>query len=109
MSTKLRKSARKDFKHFPVEYFELLERHRDGALARLGPMTRRQAQAGRMDLYRFFGFLRDAYKEDPTARIYSDIARSLTLTVEPAEPAYGRDMYFIVLSTNPIVAAMKET
>lgn len=115
MTTSARRDSRRDYRHFPAAYTELLERVRAEGKAALGPMPLRDAQAGARDLYRFKMFLTNGVDDDPDdahCRHLLNIARDCTIRVEPVACLPGDDpvgdtlTHLISISLNPIVAAM---
>lgn len=116
MNTAPRRDSRRDYRHFPAAYTELLERVQSAGHASLGPMPLRDAQAGARDLYRFKMFLSsgaDDNPEDAHCRRLLNIARDCTVRIEPVailpgDPPSPTLTHLISISLNPIVAAMQQ-
>jgi hypothetical protein len=105
-----RPSSRRDYRHFPEAYTALLLKFdRDGG-ASLGPMSSRDARASVRDLYRFKMFLSHGCDTDPAdahCRSLLRIFAKAILRIEPTATDNGDDSAVIVLTLNPIVAAME--
>lgn len=108
-----RRDQRRDYRHFPPAYTELLERFEAGGqdTIHLGVMSKREAQGAVRDLYRFKMFILDAINEDPDddhARRLSTIFSSVTLRVETLAEAKSDDAtHCVVVTLNPVAAALK--
>lgn len=102
-----RKGTRTNFKHFPEEYFTVIERLASGIETFLGPFPWKEAKALQADLYRFAGFLRDAYNTDPYASQLSDTCRSwslYTIKVPDTDPP----LYHVHVRLNPLVKSIRD-
>jgi len=105
-----RPSSRRDYRHFPEAYTALLLKFDAEGGASLGPMPSRDARASVRDLYRFKMFLSHGCDTDPDdahARTLLRIFAKVILRIEPTATENGDDNAVIVLSLNPIVAAME--
>jgi hypothetical protein len=112
MTAPPRRDSRRDYRHFPAAYTDLLHRAADAGSTSIGPMTQRDALASLRDLYRFKMFLSSGCDEDPDdahCRALFNIANSLIMRVEPTATEQGALTHLIVLTLNPIVAAMQQT
>lgn len=110
-----RRDARRDYRHFPPEYSELLFRFDASGSAAIGPMSLRDAKHAVRDLYRFKMFLTSGADTDPDdehCRDLLNIFATCILSVEPASVASGPDnalTHIVVLRRNPVVAAVRAT
>jgi len=97
-----RPSRREDYRLFPRHYFELLSRFKLEKEVRIGGFEQKAATSLRRDLYRFFGYIRNAVPSgDPVASDLADLIDIITITINEHE---GR--FWVVLGRNPIVDAM---
>lgn len=103
--------TRRDYRHFPPEYADLLRKFARDGRADIGPMSEKEARASSRDLYRFRMFLAsacDADEDDPYARELLDIFASVTLKVEPCALSDGPDTsHCVVFTLNPVVRAVR--
>lgn len=98
-----RPPQRSDYRHFPQEYFDLLDRfEREGVVSITG-ITRKEAISMRNGLYYFFNFLRKSYDSDEYARQYSDIARKAVIRVTPTS-GLGEAPAQFEIAKNPLVS-----
>lgn len=114
--TKPRAHARNDYRQFPPEYIEVLQRFDQMGSIRFGPMTERQANTMRREWHRYIGFLRNAPSDDDFARSLYTIATNMVWSVylEPdmSSPT-GRaavldgNCFMLEAYLNPIVATMR--
>lgn len=111
MST--RRDTRRDYRHFPPAYADLVRRFRDTGRAEIGPLTLASARSTVRDLYRFRMFLSAALDDDPGdtyARDLFNIFNEVILRIEPVAIA-GDDpteLYLVRFALNPVVAAMRQ-
>jgi hypothetical protein len=106
---KQRRNERTDYRHFPPEYVDLLQRFKSAGSIRFGPMSERQANAMRREWYRYASFLRNADPTDDYARDLSAIATNMVWSVGPQDVDHpADDDYFLNAYLNPIVAAMRK-
>ena len=113
MTAPPRSDSRRDYRHFPPEYADMLraferETRRPDYRQRpyrFGPLGKAEAAAAKRDLYRFRMYLTaalDADAGDDYARALFNIFNSVTLRTVEAEGAH-----WIVFDINPVVAAMR--
>jgi hypothetical protein len=105
-------NARRDYRHFPAAYGELIHRFNDKGSASVGPMSKKEANVTRRDLYRFRTFLSAAVDADPSdafARELLDIFSRVVLNIEPIATVDPRGSHCIVLSLNPVTAWIEGT
>ncbi len=105
-----RQDTRPDYRHFPSEYSDLLYQYARDGQATLGPMPRNAALSARRDMYRFKMFLMhgiDADPEDAHCRALLAIAVRAVIHVEPVATEEPTGTHMLVVTTNPIVAAMQ--
>lgn len=113
MSASARRDTRRDYRHFPPEYADLVRRFRDTGRAEVGPLPLAQARSTVRDLYRFRMFLSAALDDDPGddyARTLFNVFNSVVLRIEPVAIA-GDDpaaLHLVRFVLNPIVAAMRQ-
>jgi hypothetical protein len=101
-----RADARRDYRHFPQEYQELIERFALGGEQTLGPMTLSEARSSVRDLNRYKGFLMRAVTEerDSFAKELLDIFNRAQLR---AVPLLGdADQAHVVIAPHPLVTAI---
>jgi hypothetical protein len=122
-----KRNERSDYRHFPPEYVELLQRFDRTGSIRFGPMTERQANSMRREWYRYASFLRNADPTDDYARSLSAIAANMVWSVGRDHASQDKkvsilgmpvivrntdpdaDDYFLNAYLNPIVAAVRRT
>lgn len=129
MSSVRRSGSRRDYRHFPSEYAELIQRFDRDGHASLPNLTKAEAQASVRDLYRFRMYLSealDADSEDVYARALFNMFNSITLKVvgprcqRPAQctdAGFGPKQcslcsdtgYSVNFTRNPIVAAVRRS
>lgn len=113
MTERTRRDTRRDYRHFPPEYADLVRDFRDTGRAEVGPLTLAHARSTVRDLYRFRMFLSAALDDDPGdtyARDLFDVFNSAVLRIEPVAVA-GTDpnaLHFVRFVLNPIVAAVRQ-
>lgn len=102
-----RPEQRVDYYAFPEEYFTIIEQfRRDGYYSFTG-LTLRECRALQKDVYRFFGFLRNAPAEDAVARSLAETADTMKCRylASPDNPT----LYTLEWYLNPIVRLVRET
>lgn len=105
-----RSDSRRDYRHFPPEYAELVRQYGRTGRADIGPMSQKEARAAARDLYRFKMFLTaacDADNEDVYARELLDAFTSASIHVEPIATHDPRGTHCVAFVMNPIVAAVR--
>lgn len=109
-TARARPDARRDYRHFPPAYAEILHKFKGKGVASIGPCNEREAQAARRDLYRYKTFLSAALEadaDDEQAHELYQIFNRVVLRIEPVEdPTDGRT-HRLTLYINPIVAAVE--
>lgn len=107
-----RSDSRRDYRHFPPEYAELVRQYDRTGRADIGPMSQKEARAAARDLYRFKMFLTaacDSDTDDPYARELLDAFTSASIHVEPVATHDPRGTHCVAFVMNPIVAAVRAT
>jgi hypothetical protein len=123
-----RSDSRRDYRHFPREYTDLLVAFERDGRATLAFSTRREASTARRLLYQFKMLAvssADADPDDTQARWLVDVFNTVTLRLEPvgageagggvingASPSYtvsqaDRGPTTLILDSNPVVRAMR--
>ena len=103
-----RRDTRRDYRHFPPAYADLVRRFRDEGRASVPGLTLASARSTVRDLYRFRMFLSAALDDDPGddyARSLFNIFNEVILRIEPAGET---GTYTVRFSLNPVVAAMRQ-
>lgn len=109
-----RRDTRRDYRHFPPAYAELVRRFRDTGRAEVGPLTLASARSTVRDLYRFRMFLSAALDDDPSdsyARDLFNIFNEVILRIEPvavADAAQPDALHLVRFALNPVVAAIRQ-
>lgn len=107
-----RRDTRRDYRHFPPEYGDLIRRFRDTGRAEIGPLPLAAARSACRDLYRYRMFLSAALDDDPGddyARSLFDAFNVVILRIEPVA-ILGNDpsgTHLVHFTLNPIVAAAR--
>jgi hypothetical protein len=110
--TRKRRIERTDYRHFPVEYIDILQRFSRTGTYRAGPMTRRQANAMRREWYHYVSYLRNAPPDDDYARDLATIAGNMVWSGPNPDPVFidgtcPDDAYFLDVYLNPLVAGIR--
>ena len=103
-------NRRRDYRHFPASYGDLIHRFHDTGRASIGPISRKEAEVTRRDLYRFRTFLSAGVDADPSdafARELLDKFSRVVLNIEPVATVDPRGTHCLVLSLNPVTAFME--
>lgn len=101
-----RPEQRLDYHHFPSEYFTLLTQFQATGHYSFSGLTLRECRALQKDVYRFFGFLRNAPVDDDYARTWAEIADTMKCRYLPL--ADNPSLYTIEWYLNPIVRLVRE-
>jgi len=89
---------------YPQEYFTILDKVETQGTYRVGPMTKSDALNGRRSFYHFRRTLtEEAQRHDPIACRYAPVASLLKIEIHSDE-----DTSYLVFTTNPIVAFVRE-
>lgn len=113
MTSPPRPDSRRDYRHFPPEYADMIRAfERDSRRAdylvspfRIGPFTARIANSTKRDLYRYRMFLTQALDDDPG----DDYARALfnTFNSVTLRTVHADEGVYISFEINAVVAAMR--
>lgn len=101
-----RPDSRRDYRHFPREYTDLLVRFEQSGYVVLTFPEARQAHAARRELYRFKTFVSagvDDDSNDAHARWLLDVFNTVTMRLE----ALADGTHALILDSNPLVRAMR--
>lgn len=104
-----RPDSRRDYRHFPREYTDLLVRFEQSGRVILTFSEARQAHAARRELYRFKTFVSAGVDDDSTdthARWLLDVFNTVTMRLETMHDGTST-CYGLVLDSNPLVRAMR--
>lgn len=104
-----RPEQRLDYYAFPEEYFAIIEQFRAHGHYSFTGLSLRECRALQRDVYRFFGFLRNAPIDDQVARQLAETAdtmkcRYLATSAGPDGPIYTLEWYL-----NPIVKLVRSS
>jgi hypothetical protein len=100
-----RPDSRRDYRHFPREYTDILVRFEQTGRVVLTFNEAREAHAARRELYRFKTFVSagvDDNSDDTHARWLLDVFNTVTMRLEQVDGQHA-----LVLDSNPLVRAMR--
>jgi hypothetical protein len=93
------------YRNFSRECFNILRRFKEQGTVHIPMPDKRRARNARFEMYRFFGYLRNAEPGDPIAPELDKIARTCTMTIDTREDG----SVFLTLTPNPMITALGPT
>lgn len=104
------RGTRRDYRHFPAEYADLVRKFHTTGRASIAPLTYKEARAATRDLYRWRMFLSaacDSDEDDPYARELFNMFSNVTLKIEPLATECEHGTHCVVFHINPVVRAVR--